>query len=71
MKCSACQVEVSDWYDHIGSAHNYLAYKEGDPPVVSFLDNFLYVRKIFLFIDTEKKVVIGFKQIEFSCVCLL
>ncbi|XP_022128076.2 uncharacterized protein LOC111002239 isoform X2 [Pieris rapae] len=33
VKCAVCQMEVSQWYNHIGSAHNYLAFKEGDMPV--------------------------------------
>ncbi|XP_045520531.1 uncharacterized protein LOC123711784 isoform X1 [Pieris brassicae] len=33
VKCANCQMEVSHWYNHIGSVHNYLACKEGDTPV--------------------------------------
>ncbi|XP_047516340.1 uncharacterized protein LOC125056983 isoform X1 [Pieris napi] len=33
VKCAQCQMEVTQWYNHIGSVHNYLAYKEGDTPV--------------------------------------
>lgn len=32
--CS-CSVKVSEWMEHLAKEHNYLAWKEGEEPLVS------------------------------------
>lgn len=37
MKCGVCGLvkEELEWLDHIEKEHNYLAWKFGEPPIVS------------------------------------
>lgn len=39
VKCGVCEQDVadSDWIEHISKNHNYLAWQEGETPLVRFI----------------------------------
>lgn len=50
--CS-CNVKESEWIEHIAKEHNYLAWKEGEEPLVS--NSQFY----FIFIITKFTTILG------------